>query len=170
MVSWRVSRRSNLSPPCCPIRQPYKNPPPSTLAGGFSCNLYVMVTLFKNLDLPEKGRVVAQILNDYNHELFLEKLPPGHPWIKEAPNKPYAVIHRPMGLPEYIIKNYSESMLDERILAQVWEWDTHRFGKKLDKFDALTHARHILEERKRADDLEEKRERMKYELSKKRWS
>jgi hypothetical protein len=60
--------------------------------------------------------------------------------------------------------------LDERILAQVWEWDTHRFGKKLDKFDALTHARHILEERKRADDLEEKRERMKYELSKKRWS
>lgn len=128
-----------------------------------------MVMLFKNLDLPERGRRIAQILQDYNKDLFLEKLPLGHPYLEDQPNKPYAVWHRPFGLPEYIVSVYPETMLDERILAQVFEWDTHRFGKQLDKFDALTHARHILEERRRADDMEEKRDKMKYMLNKRRW-
>jgi hypothetical protein len=65
---------------------------------------------------------------------------------------------------------YPESMLDARILAQVFEWDTHRFGKKLDKFDALTAANWLVQERSRADAMEEKRERMKYKLDKQRWS
>lgn len=124
---------------------------------------------FEHLDLPEKGRHIAKILSDYDHELHLEKLPPGHPFIAEQPDKPYAVIHRPIGLPEYIIKVFPESMLDERILAQVFEWDTSRFGGKLDKFDALGHARFILDERKRADEQEELREKMKYTLNKRRW-
>ena len=124
---------------------------------------------FEHLDLPEKGRHIAKILSDYDHELHLEKLPPGHPFIAEQPDKPYAVIHRPLGLPEYIIKVFPESMLDERILAQVFEWDTSRFGGKLDKFDALGHARFILDERKRADEQEELREKMKYTLNKRRW-
>lgn len=124
---------------------------------------------FEHLGLPEKGRHIAQILSDYDHELHLEKLPPGHPYLAEQPDKPFAVIHRPLGLPEYIIKVFPESMLDERILAQVFEWDTSRFGGKLDKFDALGHARFILDERKRADEQEELREKMKYTLNKRRW-
>ncbi len=129
-----------------------------------------MVTLFKNLDLPPAGREAAQIINDYNHELFLEKLPPGHPYLADQPNKPYALFHKPMGLPEYIIAAYPESMLDARIVAQVFEWDTHRYGKKLDKFDALGHARRVMDERRNADRKEEKREMMEYKLDKRRWS
>lgn len=125
--------------------------------------------IFEHLGLPEKGRDIAKILSDYDHELFLEKLPPGHPYIAEQPDKPYAIIHKPMGLPEYIIKVFPESMLDERMLAQVFEWDTSRSGGKLDKFDALGHARQILLERRRADDQEEKREKMKYIQNKRRW-
>jgi hypothetical protein len=121
------------------------------------------------LDLPQRGRDIARILSDYDHELHLERLPPGHPYLAEQPNKPYAVIHRPMGLPEYIIKVFPESMLDERILAQVFEWDTSRFGGKLDKFDALGHAKFILDSRQRADEQEELREKMQYTLKKKRW-
>jgi len=138
-------------------------------AGGSSCILGVMVMTFEHLDLPEKGRDIAKILSDYDHELHLEKLPPQHPYIIEQPDKPYAIIHRPIGLPEYIIKVFPESMLDERMLAQVFEWDTSRTGGSIDKFDALTHARHILHERKRADELEEKREKMKYLQNKRRW-
>ena len=136
--------------------------------GGF---LYAsrMVMLFEHLDLPEHARDIAQVLQDYNHEIYLEKLPPGHPYLAEQPDKPYAVIHRPLGLPEYIISVYPESMLDARILAQLFEWDTHRFGKQLDKFDALTHAQHILWECRRADEMQDKRERMKYKLEKRRW-
>ena len=103
------------------------------------------------LDLPHKGRDIARILSDYDHELYLERLPSGHPYLAEQPDKPYAVIHRPMGLPEYIVKVFPESMLDERILAQVFEWDTSRFGGKLDKFDALGHAKFILDSRKITD-------------------
>jgi hypothetical protein len=121
------------------------------------------------LDLPVKGRDIARILSDYDHELCLERLPNGHPYLAEQPDKPYAVIHRPLGLPEYIIKVFPESMLDERILAQVFEWDTSRFGGKLDKFDALGHAKFILDSRKRADEQEELREKMKYKLDKRRW-
>jgi hypothetical protein len=128
-----------------------------------------MVISFEHLSLPEKGRHIAKILSDYDHELHLELLPPQHPYLLEQPDKPYAVIHRPLGLPEYIIKVFPESMLDERILAQIFEWDTSRFGGQLDKFDALGMAKYILDERKRADEQEEKREKMKYMLNKRRW-
>ncbi len=121
------------------------------------------------LDLPHKGRDIARILSDYDHELHLERLPNGHPYLIEQPNKPFALIHRPLGLPEYIIKVFPESMLDERILAQVFEWDTSRSGGKLDKFDALGHAKFILDSRKRADEQEELREKMAYTLKKRRW-
>ena len=121
------------------------------------------------LDLPHKGRDIARILSDYDHELHLERLPNGHPYLIEQPEKPYAVIHRPLGLPEYIIKVFPESMLDERILAQIFEWDTSRSGGKLDKFDALGHAKFILDSRRRADEQEELREKMAYTLKKRRW-
>lgn len=121
------------------------------------------------LDLPHKARDIARILSDYDHELHLERLPNGHPYLIEQPDKPFAIIHRPLGLPEYIIKVFPESMLDERILAQVFEWDTSRSGGKLDKFDALGHAKFILDSRKRADEQEELREKMAYTLKKRRW-
>lgn len=121
------------------------------------------------LDLPVKGREIAQIISDYDPELHLERLPSNSEYLIEQPDKPFAVIHRPFALPEYIIKTYPESMLDERIIAQLFEWDTSRFGGKLDKFDALGHARFLLEERRRADEQEEKREYMKYILNKRRW-
>jgi hypothetical protein len=128
-----------------------------------------MVMSLDYLDLPHKGRDIARILSDYDHELHLERLPNGHPYLIEQPNKPFALIHRPLGLPEYIIKVFPESMLDERILAQVFEWDTSRSGGKLDKFDALGHAKFILDSRKRADEQEELREKMAYTLKKRRW-
>jgi hypothetical protein len=121
-----------------------------------------MPILFKNLDLPARGRDVAQVLNDYDHELFLERLPDGHPRLMERPDHLYAVIHRKPGVPEYVVDNYPETMLDERILAQVFEWDTRRFGKDIDKFDALTMASIALQERRRADEIAEGRDKVRF--------
>lgn len=122
------------------------------------------------LDLPPKGRDVARILRDYDHELYLERLPESHPYRVEQPDKPFAVIHRPLGLPEYIIRVYPESMLDERIIADVIRADAAKAGFELDKFDALTAASHVLQERRRSDEIQEKMDRMKWENDKKRWS
>jgi hypothetical protein len=115
------------------------------------------------LDLPARGRDVARVLQDYDHELHLERLPPGHPYIAEQPDKPFAVIHRPIGLPEYIIRVYPESMLDERIIADVIRADAAKSGFELDKFDALTAANHVLHERRRSDEVQEKMDRMEWE-------
>lgn len=118
------------------------------------------------LDLPERARDIARILQDYDHELTLEKLPPSHPYLIEQPNKPYAVFHRPLGLPEYIIRVYSESMLDGRVLADVIRADAAKSGFQLDKFDALTAANHVLHERRRSDEIAEQMDRMAWEKKK----
>lgn len=115
------------------------------------------------LDLPAKGRDVARVLQDYDHELYLERLPPNHPYMIEQPDKPFAVFHRPLGLPEYIIRVYPESMLDERIIADVIRADAAKAGFELDKFDALTAANHVLHERRRSDEIQENMDRMAWE-------
>jgi hypothetical protein len=122
-----------------------------------------------HLDLPQRGRDIARVLEDYDHELFLEKLPPGHPYLAEQPDKPYAVIHRPLGAPEYIVRVYPETMLDERILADVIRADAAKSGFDLDKFDALSAAHHVLHERKRSDEIAEATDRLQWETNKRRW-
>lgn len=122
-----------------------------------------------HLDLPHRGRDIARVLQDYDHELFLERLPDSHPYIIEQPDKPYAVIHRPISAPEYIVRVYPETMLDERILADVIRADAEKSGFDLDKFDALNAAHHVLHERKRSDEIAEQMDRLQWEQNKKRW-
>lgn len=123
-------------------------------------------TLFSQLGLPETARVIADMISDYDPDLFLERLPAGHPWLIEQPDRPYAVIHRPMGLPEYVIESFPDTMLDERIFARVLEWDTRRFGKQLDKFDALTFARHVRGLKEQDDQRGADQEKMAWHLKK----
>lgn len=126
--------------------------------------------LFNTLSLPhQKARDTAEMIQDYDPELFLERLPEGHPWLIDNSSKPYALIHRPLGLPEYVIESFAESFLDERVLARVFEWDTRRFGKELSKFDALAHARRVAEAKSRDDRLGDDNERMAHLLKKRRW-
>jgi hypothetical protein len=122
-----------------------------------------------HLDLPHRARDVARVLQDYDHELFLERLPPSHPYIIEQPDKPFAVIHRPVGAPEYIVRVYPESMLDERVIADVIRADAAKSGFDLDKFDALSAANQVLHERKRSDEIAEQMDRLEWEQNKKRW-
>lgn len=123
-------------------------------------------TLFNQLGLPDHARHVAQMIQDYDPTLFLERLPQGHLWLIQNPDRPYALIHRPVGLPEYVIESFSEGWLDERIFARVLEWDTRRFGKQLDKFDALNAARHLSQLKAQEDRLAEDSERMLFHLKK----
>ncbi len=87
----------------------------------------------------------------------------------EQPDKPFAVIHRPIGAPEYIVRVYPETMLDERIMADVFKADAAKSGFDLDKFDALSAAHFILNERKRSDEIAEGMDRLEWEQNKKRW-
>lgn len=112
-----------------------------------------MTLLFNTLGLPETARPVARLIQDYNPTVTLERLPDSSPWLIDNPGKPYALVHRPLGLPEYIIESFPESMLDERLLAILIEGDMHRAGKKLSNFDPVGWAKQQLEARKREDEL-----------------
>lgn len=106
---------------------------------------------FRTLGIPEHARWLAEAVNDYDDRLFLERLPAGHPYLTAQPDKPYAVIHRPTHAPEYVVESFPETMLDERILAIIFQGDMNRAGRKMDKFDALRTARHVRQEREIAD-------------------
>jgi hypothetical protein len=121
-----------------------------------------MIVDFSTLGLPEHARWLAETINDYDDRLSLEKLPPGHPWLQDQPDKPYAIIHRPTHAPEYVVESFPESMLDERLLAIVFEADMNRAGRKLDRFDALGHAARLKQERLIADRKASAADRFEY--------
>lgn len=121
-----------------------------------------MIVDFSTLGLPEHARWLAETINDYDDRLFLERLPAGHPYLQEQPDKPYALVHRPTHAPEYVIESFPESMLDERLLAIVFEADMNRAGRKLDRFDALRHARELAQARQIADRKASAADRFEY--------
>ena len=65
---------------------------------------------------------IAEIIQDYDSELWLAWIPPTER-AKDEP-KPWAVIHRPEGKPEYVVATFAEC--DHRILAYLWNNDLTR--------------------------------------------
>lgn len=112
-----------------------------------------MTLLFNTLGLPDHARSIARAINDYDPSVTLERLPDGSPWLHDNPGKPYALVHRGLGMQEYIIESFPESMLDERLLAILIEGDMHKAGKSLKNFDPVHWAKMQLEGRKREDEL-----------------
>ena len=112
-----------------------------------------MPILFEHLGLPEHARPVAATLNDYDPNLTLERLPEGHPWLQDNPDRPYAVIHRSPNFGEYVIESYSEDRLDHRIIANTIFGDANKHNWDLDKFDPVMAAHHAVEARKRMDQV-----------------
>jgi len=114
-----------------------------------------MVILFQHLGLPEHARPLAQMLNDYDPTLSLERLPDSHPWLIDNPDKPYAVIHRGLGMQEYIIESYPEDRLDHRVFANTVFGDANKHNWDFDEFDPVAASKLLLEERRRAEEREE---------------
>ena len=62
---------------------------------------------------------IAEIINDYDPTLSLAWIPPDK---REPGDAPFAVIHRPLGQPEYVVC-YSDTC-DENLLARVFSMDS----------------------------------------------
>lgn len=130
-----------------------------------------MVVLFNTLGLPHHAQVVAEIVHEYDPELSLERLPPGHPNLIGQPGKPYAIIHRSPAYPEYIFSTYSEGEIApnmvERVLGDIFHGDAKQHGRQLSKFDADAFARRLIEQRNIADKTASDADRMAFEQRKK---
>lgn len=123
---------------------------------------------FRHIGLPERAWAIAATLNDYDPTLHLERLPDNHPWLKDNPDRPYAVIHRSPAFPEYIIESYGEDRLDPRIIANTIFGDANRHNWNIEEFDPVTAAYHLVEERRRADKIQEGNDRYAFSTGAKR--
>lgn len=128
-----------------------------------------MTILFDTLGLPDHARPLARLINDYDRNLTLERLPERHPWLIDNPDKPYAVVHRSPQFGEYVVASYAEYSLDERIFANIVAGDARKHGWDMSEFDPIGAARTLVEARRREDELEAANDRMKFARNKKRW-
>lgn len=103
----------------------------------------------------QKHRRVAEIINDYNQDLWLCYLPPESRRPEDV--EPFAIVHRPANGNEYIVMTCREDEVDERLLARLWSADQTRPGN-----DALKYleAKDRAAEALRLKEMMEKREEM----------
>lgn len=127
-----------------------------------------MTILFNTLGVPEFARPLARLINDYDPNLTLERLPDSHPFLTDNPTSRYAVIHRPLGLPEYVVNAYPEHLLDHRVFADIIGGSAREHGWDMSKFDPVGAAATMLESRRREDEHEAATEHMAYIMKKRR--
>lgn len=129
-----------------------------------------MTVLFNTLGIPDFARPLARLINDYDPNLTLERLPDSHPRLIDNPDHRYAVIDRPLGLPEYIVASYPEHLLDHRVFADVIAASAREHQWDINVFDPVTAAHNLLEARRREDENEARADKIKYAMEKRRWS
>lgn len=145
-------------------------PQTSSLRGHSAYKMGVMVILFDTIGIPPHAESLARLINDFDPQLRLIRLPVGHPRLSFQPERPYAVVHGSLP-PEgsgYIFDTYPESMLDDRIMRAIIEGSAEKHKWDLDKFDPGMAAKKLLDMRRREDN-EEKSLVLNYRDQKRRW-
>lgn len=111
------------------------------------------------IGLPAHVRNVAEVLAEFDRDLYIEVLPSTHPQFNAQ--KPFSVTHRPAGRESYVIKNVAAADVDARIIAEFIEGQNNvHTGASYDEFDALQKAWDIMNAKKRQEEEAERRELM----------
>jgi 3-hydroxy-3-methylglutaryl CoA synthase len=69
---------------------------------------------------------VAEIINDYNHELTLKFIPPEQR--EGLDDFPFAIFHTPMGKPAYIVRRVRTQDVNQNLIAWIFHHDQERPG------------------------------------------
>lgn len=67
--------------------------------------------------LDDHCRHIAEILGEFDPDLYLTKLEPGHPWYTER--APFALVHQPQMREQRIIRTLMHGQVDERLVAEL---------------------------------------------------
>lgn len=110
--------------------------------------------------IDENHARIAEIIKDYDSELELAWIPPD----KRLPgDSPFAVIHRPMGKPEYIA--FYADVCDERIIERIFIGDVKRHGGTiLNEIDAKNAAVKAVQMKKQMDELDAQADKAQHVL------
>lgn len=110
--------------------------------------------------LPGHVRNIAEILAEFDPDLYICRLPEGHPQFN--PDRPWSVVVRPAGREQYVYGNYMESQIDARIVAEfITRANNTATGGSYDEFAALQKAWEIVKAKREQEEREQKREMTK---------
>lgn len=106
-------------------------------------------------DLPVHAYRLARMLADYDPEIYIRKLDPGHPQFDKE--RPYSIIVNG-ARDKYVLKNYAEWQLDERIMADIIQADVTNAGMSISDVQALNAAHAMMKAKEREESDAERRE------------
>lgn len=106
--------------------------------------------------LSAEHQRIAQVIHDYDPTLELAWVPPEARELNEQ--YPFAVIHRPIGAPPYIVMRLRESEVNHRVIARLWANDAKN-SNVLDAIEKDEQARKALELLRKQEEYEEAREK-----------
>lgn len=98
---------------------------------------------------------VAQMVNDYDPTLRICWIPPNTREPQDV--YPWALVHSPVGLPEYVVCNFAEDeMRSDIIMAAIFRNDAAKHGNVLSVVESQEAAREIEAAKKREEIKQEK--------------
>ena len=113
--------------------------------------------------LSQDHQRVAEVIQDYDPDLFLAWVPPENRALDEE--FPYALIHTTFGR-QYVVRKLRTEDVNHSLIAWLWMNDNARNGTDLaNKLEAEENARRAVELKAREEELEMKRDFAKSVLS-----
>jgi|Laugresu1bdmlbsd_1035121.scaffolds.fasta_scaffold24060_2 hypothetical protein len=106
-------------------------------------------------DVPVNAYRLARALADYDPNIYIIKLAEGHPQFDRQ--RPYSVVVHG-AKDKYVLKNYAEWQLDERIMADIIQADVTNAGMSIDDVQAINAAHAMMKARERQEIDAERRE------------
>lgn len=102
---------------------------------------------------------IAEMINDLDSSLSLCWIPPD----KRLPSddKPWALVHTPLGLPEYVVMNLREEDINERLIGYIIHSRSNPSDKQdnpLSRVEAMERAEALAKAKKWEEDMAEARE------------
>jgi hypothetical protein len=108
-------------------------------------------------DVPVGAERIAKVLADYDPALYIRKLPQDHPQFDK--DRPYSIVVNPgTGQERYVLKNFAEWQVDERLLAEIIQSDVTNAGMSIDDMQALNAAHEMMKIKEKEEDRAERRE------------
>jgi hypothetical protein len=106
-------------------------------------------------DVPAGCERLARVLADYDPSIYIRKLEPHHPQFNK--DKPYSIVVNG-ATDRYVLKNYADWELDERIMADIISADVTQSGGSIDDIQALNAAHEFMKIKEREEMMAERRE------------
>lgn len=103
----------------------------------------------------EKHAQIAQIIRDYDADLELAWIPPDK---RDPGDKPFVVIHRPLGRPAYHAFYAEEDEVDERLLAKIFMGDISKHNplSRIEAQNTAVKAMSLFKEMEAREEAEDK--------------